>query len=160
MCGKFAEHAANFLKLMLPEYEGTVPFTLPFTLISNKHLDAVVHHFQSTPECISNFPSVMEGKPTKPQSGVGTNVNAASPQIPKAMFVGGGFSEDELQEMLQIAEGKAIPWLASDPNRKDEVRAKGLDAMMASIAERAKGELKEIGLGEGAEVVKGGLWRY
>lgn len=102
----------------------------------------------------------MQGKPTQPQSGVGTNVNAASPQIPKAMFVGGGFSEDELQEMLQISEGKSVPWLASDPNRKDEVRAKGLDAMMASIAERAKGKLGEIGVGQDAEEVKGGLCRY
>ena len=86
----------------------------------------------------------MQGQPTPSQSGVGTSVKAgASPRIPKAMFVGGGFFEPELEAMLQVPEGKDIPWIAADPDKKDEVRTKGLDAMMGTIVENAKEKLKD-----------------
>jgi hypothetical protein len=88
MCGKFAEHASNFSLLMLPEYEGKNK-KLNVTYRPHLILQAVVHHFQSTTEAISTLPKVMQGEKVPSASGVGTN----NGRIPKAMFVGGGFSE-------------------------------------------------------------------
>ena len=110
----------------------------------------VVHHFQSTPEVFSNLPALMRGERVKPASGVGTNFKSSGEvKVPKAVFVGGGFSE-----------GQTIPWLAPDPERMGEVmRAGGPWRMMDTIVGRVKKSAKEHGLVEGSEdEVKPGLW--
>ena len=58
--------------------------------------------------------------------------------------------------MLQIPEGKAIPWVAADPEKKKDVREIGLEAAMAGIVKRAKGNLgRVVGVeGKSGEVVR------
>lgn len=102
----------------------------------------------------------MRGEHPKSESDVGTNNG-----IPKAIFVGGGFSDDELNDMMAIPEGKSIPWLAPDAEQKAEVRAKGPEAAMESIVARTKRCLGDHGLAEGRDLTeaegKGGeLWRF
>ena len=108
---------------------------------------------------------------TLPFIGVGSNNNTSSKTIPKAMFVGGGFWEEELERMRQVPEGHSIPWIASDPNAPDMVKVHGLAAVLPMIVERAKGKFRDIGVddsgsegsdsgSEGSEGAKPGLYRY
>jgi hypothetical protein len=90
------------------------------------------------------------------------------------MFVGGGFWEEELEQMRQVPEGHSIPWIASDPDAPDMVKVYGLAKVLPMIVERAKGKFRDIGVddsgsegsagsspgSEGSEGVKPGLYRY
>lgn len=103
---------------------------------------------------------------SNPQSSVGSNItqDRTEPEIPKAIFVGAGFTEEELQEMMP--EGFEIPWLAPHPNRKDEAQRREQDgsamSMMEMIVSRVKECLREqVGLVEGQEAnIKPGLYRF
>jgi hypothetical protein len=53
----------------------------------------------------------MAGTPVNPLSGVGSNNDNPNPKIPKAIFVGGGFSDEELSEMMGKEEAKDLPWV-------------------------------------------------
>ena len=99
----------------------------------------------------------MRGEHITSPSGVGTNS-----AVPQAMFVGGGFSDEELNEMMAIPEGKSIPWLAPDAEQKAEVRAKGPEAAMEDIVARTKKCLRDHGLVEGGDgrAAGGVLWRF
>ena len=45
--------------------------------------------------------------------------------------------------MLKITEGKAIPWIAADVEKKRDVQEVGLEAAMKGIARRAKEKVGE-----------------
>lgn len=55
--------------------------------------------------------------------------------------------------MLQIPEGKAIPWIAADPEKKRDVQEIGLEAAMAGITRRAKEVLGGVVGDEGKQGV-------
>ena len=121
------------------------------------------------PHLAASFSTLMRGeKISSPQSSVGSNISQdrTSPEIPKAIFVGAGFTEEELQEMRLTPEGSNIPWLAPHPNRKDEAQKREQDgspmSMMEMIVSRVKRCLREqVGLVEGKEAnVKPGLYRF
>ena len=124
----------------------------------------------SAEEAITNLPKLMNGTAGSSASGVGTNNNKDSPNktLPKAMFVGGGFWEEELERMRQVPEGHSIPWIASDPDAPDLVKVYGLTKVMPMIVERAKGTFREIGVEDsvdegsdsGSEGARPGLYRY
>ena len=98
----------------------------------------------------------MQGEPIERSVGVGTNVGSSEPQIPRAVVVGIYFSEDELQKMLQVAEGKGIPWLAPAEDTRDYVRTNGVDCWALNVVPKVKAKLVEVV----AEDSKLGLWRY
>ncbi|KXS97039.1 hypothetical protein AC578_2858 [Pseudocercospora eumusae] len=91
--GKEADISEDFIRLMLPEYD-------------------VVHVVNSAPNGIYEFPPLVTGEYSIPVSGLGSNVNSPSPKVPKAIFVGGGFSQWEINKMYYTyAEVQAVPWL-------------------------------------------------
>ena len=102
----------------------------------------------------------MRGEPVKSVAGVRSNADYEPPKVQKAMFVGGGFSQDELRDMMAIPEGKSIPWLAPDPERMGDVRAAGgPEKAMEMIVGKVKKCLIEHGMVEGSEDrVEVGLW--
>ncbi|KAK5174291.1 uncharacterized protein LTR77_001371 [Saxophila tyrrhenica] len=156
MAGKIIPHAHAFSKLMLPEYE-------------------IIFRFQSAPEFHSSFPFLMKGTPVNPESQIGTNTDNPNPKIPAAIFVGGGFSDDELESMRAVPEAKMLPWVSPSQSTREEVRKVGDlmsreqreggpgEGVMEVVVRRVKECLKEHGVvegGEGLEGKDGGeLWR-
>jgi hypothetical protein len=116
----------------------------------------------------------MRGEPVNPLSGIGTNNDNPSPKMPQVMFVGGGFTDAELAEMLAAPEGKSIPWVSPGQEAREEVRrmgdlmspeqrAKGPgEGVMEVVVRQVKGCLRERGVVEGGEGLKGvggAMWR-
>ena len=104
----------------------------------------------------------MRGEKVNPPSGVGTNTDNPNPIVPKALFVGGGFSEDELYDMMSIPEGKNMVWLAPGGNHREEVAQQGgPEVMLQSIVDRTKKCLMDHGMVEGKEDgFEAEEWRY
>lgn len=103
----------------------------------------------------------MRGENIKPQAGcTGTNADSSASTRPKAMFVGGGFSDAELHEMMEVSEARSIPFVAPDPDRQSEV-PQGQGFPMDHIVSRVKTCMEKNGLVEGSEEsVRPGLWRH
>ena len=51
------------------------------------------------------------GQITIPASGLGSNFNNPDPRIPKAIFIGGGFSQYEIDAMYNNTAVQGVPWL-------------------------------------------------
>ncbi|KAK3707955.1 hypothetical protein LTR37_011807 [Vermiconidia calcicola] len=154
MCGKFANLAQAFSDQMLPEYE-------------------VIYHFPSVSEFGTNFPPLIRGEAVVPPSGVGTNATSSTGKIPKALFVGGGFTEEELQSILAVPETDGIVTLGPRQGTKEEVQRRTEHVqettvqrgptleMMGWIVQGVKRCLRERGVVEGFEaVVEPGLSRF
>lgn len=155
MCGKVTPHAQSFAQHMLPEYE-------------------IVFRFSSVDEYRSSISALMRGEPVNPSTGIGTNTDNPNPRIPVAMFVGGGFSAEELQDMMSAPEAKSLPWINPGEQGRQEVRAKGDlmsrehqtqgpgKGMMEIVVGRVKECLRSHGIVEGNEGWQGHggeLWR-
>jgi hypothetical protein len=69
--------------------------------------------FESVQDYKSCISKLMSGEPVNSLSGVGTNNNDPNPKIPKAIFVAGGFSDDEIAEMMQREEAKKLAWVCT-----------------------------------------------
>ncbi|KAK0946425.1 hypothetical protein LTR29_002187 [Friedmanniomyces endolithicus] len=133
--------AGSFAKSMLPEYE-------------------VIHHFPSTSAAQTELPLLLRGSLLTPRSSVGTNSHASQPQIPRAIMVGAGFSEIELDEMRKIDGAESVPWLYPDPLKSAASALSGQFLMMV-IVRRVKGCLRANGVVEGEEREgKGGVWKF
>ncbi|RMX89504.1 hypothetical protein D0869_00824 [Hortaea werneckii] len=137
LCGKSSGMASAFSRKLLPEYQ----------IVSLK----VVHHFQSTAEVHKQLPALLKGEPIKPASGVGTNADNPSTQIPLAMVVGKGFSESELEEMRKLEGADTLPWLYPDPLKSMASTLSG-PFLLDAIAKRTKACLGAHGVAEGKDV--------
>ena len=71
----------------------------------------VVHVIHSAPIGKSEFVPLLAGESTIPVSGLGSNFNNPNPQVPKAIFIGGGFAASEIEEMYQVPALQAVPWV-------------------------------------------------
>jgi len=60
---------------------------------------------------VSEFAPLLKGEILIPVSGLGSNMNSSDPKIPKAIFIGGGFSQSEIEEMYEKPIMKTVPWL-------------------------------------------------
>ncbi len=87
--------------------------------------DIVVFRFESVQEYYNSFPKLIRGEPVKSLSGIGTNNDNPNPKVPKVLFVGGGFSEEELSEMRNTDEAKSLPWVNPGPRTREEVQKVG-----------------------------------
>ncbi|RMZ14843.1 hypothetical protein D0862_01929 [Hortaea werneckii] len=143
LCGKSSGMASAFSQKLLPEYE-------------------IVHHFQSTTEVRNQLPALLKGQSIRPASGVGTNADSPSTQVPLAMVVGRGFSESELQEMRTLEEAHTLPWLYPDPLKSMASTLSG-PFLLDAIAKRTKTCLGAHGVAEGKNVAseeKGKVWYF
>ncbi|KAK0875995.1 hypothetical protein LTR87_010148 [Friedmanniomyces endolithicus] len=118
--------AGSFAKSMLPEYE-------------------VVHHFPSTSAAHAELLPLLRGEPFTPHSSVGTDSHTDKPRIPRAIMVGAGFSESELDEMRKIEGAESIPWQYPDPLKSAASALSGPFLMMV-IVRRVKGCLRANGV--------------
>ncbi|KAK5124282.1 hypothetical protein LTR85_001985 [Meristemomyces frigidus] len=140
LCGKSSTMASSFSKALLPEYE-------------------IVHHFESTDAVHKELPMLLRGEKIKPSSGGGSNAESDETKIPKAVVVGAGFSESELDEMRKIEGAQSLPWLYPDPLKSAASMLSG-PFLMTVIVKRAKGCLKSNGLVEGKEPEAKGIWSF
>ncbi|RMY34686.1 hypothetical protein D0865_14116 [Hortaea werneckii] len=150
LCGKSSGMASAFSQKLLPEYE------------TNPSIVKVVHHFQSTAEVHKQLPALLKGEPIQPASGVGTNVDTPSTQIPLAMVVGRGFSESELEEMRTLQGADTLPWLYPDPLKSMASTLSG-PFLLDAIAKRTKACLGSHGVAEGKDVTReemGKVWYF
>lgn len=79
--------------------------------------------------------------------------------MPKAVVVGAGFSESELDDMRAIEGAQSLPWLYPDPLKSAASTLSGPFLMMV-IVKRVKGCLKSNGLVEGKEPEAKGVWSF
>ncbi|RMY35499.1 hypothetical protein D0866_04556 [Hortaea werneckii] len=143
LCGKSSGMASAFSQKLLPEYE-------------------IVHHFQSTAEVHKQLPALLKGEPIKPASGVGSNADTLSTQIPSAMVVGRGFCESELEDMRKLQGADTLPWLYPDPLKSMASTLSG-PFLLDAIAKRTKACLGAHGLAEGKDVTgeeRGKVWYF
>lgn len=80
-------------------------------------------------------------------------------KIPKAIVVGAGFSESELDEMRTIEGAQNLPWLFPDPLKSAASTLTG-PFLMKVIVSRAKGCLQSNGLVEGNTPEAKGIWSF
>ncbi|KAK0667442.1 hypothetical protein QBC41DRAFT_348044 [Cercophora samala] len=70
----------------------------------------VVHCALSLPAALAELPSLCAGETAvSPSSGLGTNANAdgAARKIPQAIFFGGGFTDDEYEQIAAAVQARA-----------------------------------------------------
>ena len=71
----------------------------------------MVHVINNAPVGVSEFVHLLKCEITLPQSGLGSNFNNPDPRNPKAIFIGGGFSQSEIDEMISVESLLTVPWL-------------------------------------------------
>ncbi|CZT25513.1 uncharacterized protein RCC_11246 [Ramularia collo-cygni] len=137
--GKHPDTAKAFIRLMLPEYD-------------------VVHVVHNSPVGVSELVPLLAGEETIPASGLGSNSNTSTPQAPKAIFVGGGFSQSEIAEMYNGTSLQTIPWIY--PLASERVNGT-IPPRVEMIAARVKQVFAENGFVPGNEDnVVPGVWAF
>lgn len=122
----------------------------------------VVHHFQSISAARKELPPLLRGEAFTPESDVGTDAKSDKPRIPRAIMVGAGFSESELDDMRKIEGAMSVPWLYPDPLKSAASTLSG-PFLMTVIVKRVKACLKSNGVVEGQEKnddSKVGIWSF
>lgn len=148
--------AKPFVEQMLPEYDGSsTSLPLPDYALT---VIQVVHVVHTVLAAKSEFPSLLSGsKPILPTSSLlGSNTaNFGTPRIPQAIYVGGGFSTSEVEDMRQVEELKRVPWLVAVPRGK-------VPPKMDVIVERCKEVFREKGFVEGlwSDGGEGEVWEF
>jgi len=124
-------------------------------------IQAVVHHFQSISAARKELPPLLRGEAFTPESDVGTDAQSDKPKIPRAIMVGAGFSESELDDMRKIEGAQGVPWLYPDPLKSAASTLSG-PFLMTVIVKRVKSCLKSNGVVEGQEndASKVGIWSF
>lgn len=126
----------------------------------------VVHVCHSLEAGLREIPALMRGEEIKPESEMGSNATPGQHAFPKAVVVGKGFSDEEV-EKLRTGEGaQSIPWLVPD----DQKMTWGRIAMAAGtagtalpgiIADRVIQCMKEHELVPGSDKkVEAGVWGF
>lgn len=112
----------------------------------------------NAPVAISELVPLLKGERLEPCSGKGTNTKTSDPKIPKAIFVGGGFSDTELQEMRAVEILRTVPWMYPPAHKRPKTTG---PPPMEMIIARVKEAFAEHGFIEGKEdQVEVGLWDY
>ncbi|KAF7185850.1 hypothetical protein HII31_12723 [Pseudocercospora fuligena] len=126
LCGKQPSMAAAFVEGMAPEYD-------------------VVHVCHNAPIALSELPALFNGEFPCPASGKGSNFNNADPRVPKAIFVGGGFTQYELNQIRKNEDICSVPMIFPDP----QTRPTGnVPPPMDRIVARVKARLGELRIGK------------
>lgn len=103
-----------------------------------------MHHCNSVETGASELPALLKGSKVIPSTGVGSNATNAESKIPVAVVVGGGFSPEEFDKILQACNAvKLLPFFRSDTSRSktpgppppDELKRR----LLESMDEAAKG---------------------
>ena len=93
----------------------------------------VVHVINSSPVGVSEFVPLLNGEYTIPVSGLGSNFNNPSPRVPKAIFIGGGFSETEIKEMYKVKSLQQVPWLYPPAGRANGTVVPPTEVIVARV---------------------------
>ncbi|SMR55464.1 unnamed protein product [Zymoseptoria tritici ST99CH_1A5] len=137
--GKDPEIAKAVIALMLPEYD-------------------VVHVVHNAPVALSELIPLLAGENTIPASMLGSNSKSAMPQVPKAIFVGGGFSESEIISMYNGTSLQMVPWVYPLTQKRVEGT---IPPTPEIIVARVKQVFAENGFVAGNEDnVKPGVWAF
>ncbi|KAI5360822.1 hypothetical protein Slin15195_G087380 [Septoria linicola] len=138
--GKEPAVAKEFIRLMLPEYD-------------------VVHVIHSSPNGKSEFLPLLTGEETIPVSGLGSNVANGIPQVPRAIFIGGGFSPSEINEMYGSSIAmQDVPWVYPTARKRDNGT---VIPPVAAIVARVKQVFAQNGLVPGNDTKPTpGLWSF
>ncbi|KAK3675845.1 hypothetical protein LTR78_004486 [Recurvomyces mirabilis] len=144
LCGKSSSMASSFAPTMLPEYE-------------------IVHHFQSLEAVQKELTHLLRGESFTPTSDLGADDNEAKnahtagpPRKPRAVMLGAGFNQEELDEMLKVEGADQVSWLFPDALKSVGNVMTG-PFFMTVLAKRVKACLQSNGIVKGEEgKAKGG----
>ncbi|KAK5009946.1 hypothetical protein LTR39_004824 [Cryomyces antarcticus] len=148
LCGKSPMLAQGFMSALSSTYD-------------------VVHVCHDTSSARREIPALLAGESIQPSSGLGSNANSDSKhRAPRAIIVGKGFSEDEVETMRGYEGADKVPWLVPDDakmtwSRIGKVAVTAGTALPGIVADRVDACMKEHGLVPGNESdVKGGVWGF
>lgn len=103
---------------------------------------------------------LLMGQSLQPCSGQGSNARSKEAKIPKAIFVGGGFAEYELQQMRLNEVIRSVPMLYPPPGKRPEGQTNEPPPIDKIVA-RTKEAFAKHDLVEGKEDhIKPGLWEF
>ncbi|OAL51248.1 hypothetical protein IQ07DRAFT_586785 [Pyrenochaeta sp. DS3sAY3a] len=133
VCGRNPAIAKNVRKGLEPEYD-------------------VIHIVLTPEQGISDIPPLLSGQKLST-----TPINLGSQnyaQKPVAVALGGGFSDDQFQQIRDACKDSPAIWMRTDMTRFAEMPDLGdVEAYGAAVAERAKSRMGELGVGrEGGKV--------
>ncbi|KAJ9622759.1 hypothetical protein H2203_006410 [Taxawa tesnikishii (nom. ined.)] len=136
--------------------------------LNNTEYD-VIHVCHDLQTAKSEIPALLRGQPVpNPSSHLSKLPNKDNPIVPKAVVIGKGFSEEEMDDIIATGrreekEGSGVLWLKPD----DEKITMAMKAKMVlsagtmiapMVADRVRQTLKERGVVPGAEgKVEGGV---
>lgn len=143
--------------------------------IKVRKLPTVIHACHTLPAAESEIPSLLLSRPVAPASDETflTNTTSKATRVPKAIVIGKGFSDDEVEQLMRSVR-KAVPgdvgdkvvWLTPDDAKfsfaqKAKALASAGTLLPRVISDRVKVCLKEGGLVKGKEdSVQGGHWGF
>lgn len=144
-----------------------VPMTSSCTLVTKLILcSSVVHVCHSLEAAISEIPPLLRGEPIRPGSKLGSNMDSGKIAVPKAIVVGKGFSDEEMETLRDKVPAGSVPWLLPDDGKMTWTRigkaaGTGGIALPGIIADRVVECLEEHGLVPGSDVkTDGGVWGF
>jgi hypothetical protein len=70
-----------------------------------------VLRFESPADYKTCISKLISGTPVNSLSGVGSNTDNPNPKIPKAIFVGGGFTDEEIAYMMEDQAAVKLAWV-------------------------------------------------
>lgn len=126
----------------------------------------MVHVCHSLEAGKREIPALLRGDTVTSESELGSNVTSGKHVIPKAIVVGKGFSEDEIDDLRKSEGVQSVPWLVPDDKnmtwtRIGKAAATGGVALPGIIAQRVSDCMKEHGMVPGSDdKVEPGLWGF
>ncbi|EME43769.1 hypothetical protein DOTSEDRAFT_151270, partial [Dothistroma septosporum NZE10] len=137
LCGKDPATCRGLVQGMLPEYD-------------------VVHICHNAEAAVAELPKLFANHATKPTADTCSNMERSRARTPKAILVGGGFTDAEFEEMRKEPIVRTVPWMY--PPASVRARGKGPPPVGLIVAQ-ARRTLTKHGLVPGREgTVEPGVW--
>ena len=121
----------------------------------------MIHHFSSTQRVHHEPPSLLQCRSIKPEAAVGCHSLPQS-ATPRAIIVGAGSAEAELDDVRTIEGGGKVPWLHPDPLKSAISMVMAL-FLMTVLLKRVRVCLQANGVVGGSEAKRGeerGVWNF
>lgn len=141
---------------MLPEYDGKMFVVPDSSCMLTKSV--VVHVCHNAEAAMSELPRLFTDSSVKPAAGKGSNMSREQGKVPKVIFVGGGFTDAEFENMRSFEVLRTVPWMYPPAS----VRARGKGPPLPElVVAQARKSLADHGLLPGRTGrIEPSIWEY
>lgn len=150
VCGRRESVGSVVIEGLKPEYEGTLK-PHQTSLIKTKyelqsHKKTVIHFVMSPEGGLRNLPLILSGStPANEESSLGSKIYS---QPPRAIILGGGYSDDDLAKLQDAATSSSgavrVPWLKADLEKTKRGPEPGTPEYSQLVALRVKETLGDL----------------